>query len=318
MSDALSAYVRLLFQAEPLKYSTTFINYSPFYRSLLLTPYGDVVHVSTPINAIQFDGNGDYLVPANYPLHPGASDFTLEVLYRPIALPASDNWPSAWSSCQSLMGWGSPSAADGCNMVLGATQLMSNNNDAKIAAGTHGMTTGNLYHLSMERYGTTITNRVDGVTVGTYTIGASAVGGGSGFYIGSETGQGAWLNGLIVAGRYTMGVARYKADFTPPASLEAPDPFYVKLRRHKTLNPWFGGDGHIVMPIDELGTPGAYRCDLYSAESRRLLSSKISGTDGALTWVGLDRGKKYFGVAHDPEQILRPGISDKFITPDKM
>lgn len=318
MSDSLSPFVKLFFKAEPAKYSTTFINYSPYYRGLRLTRYGDTSHVVSPSAGIQFDGNGDYLVPDNYPTHPGASDFTLECIYIPLGMPTSDNWPAAWSSCQSIMGWGSPMAVDGFNMVLGSSQLMANHNNTKIAAGTHGMSAGTAYHLCLERYGTAITSRVNGVTVGTYTIGASAVGGGTGFYIGCETGEGAWLNGLIVAGRYTLGVARYQADFTPPASLEAPEPFYVKLRRHKTLNPWFGGDGQISMPIDELGAFGAYRCDLYSAESRRLLASKVSGANGALVWTGLDRSQKYFGVAHDPEQTLRPGISDRFIAPEKM
>lgn len=115
------------------------------------------------------------------------------------------------------------------------------------------------------------------------------------------------------------GEALHTSAFTPPvAPYSAPAPVTARVVRPKRLNPWFGGDGQIAMPIDELSVYGAYRCDLYSAESRQLLASRMSGTDGALIWTGLDRSKKYFGVAHDPEQILRPGISDRFITPEKM
>lgn len=295
MADALGDNVFLLVLADPTHYSSTFIDTRlkfPF------TATGNIAHVSSPIDAISFDGTGDGLMNSGI-FHPGALDCTLECFYRPATLPTSDDWPTTWYNCQVAMGWGTPSAGDGFNLCLGQTQIFAQQNNAKVAAGTHGMTTGTLYHLCMERYGTTLKTYVDGVEKGSYTIGTDSAGGGSGFYIGSEAGQGAWLNGYAPGFRYTLG-ARYQGAFTAPTSFELPDPCYIRLISPKTLNPWFGGAYRLAGTVSRLGAVGVYRVHLYDHASGMLLAETWSAADGSYAFEGLDyRPNGYYAVAYD-------------------
>ncbi len=317
MFDPLGTYVDFLFDAasELLQQYPAVINQSGIRRGQSIGLYGNASIVSSPITSIAFDGNGDYGMPVAY-THPGSNDCCLECFYRPIVMPTSDNWPSAWPSCHSMMGWGTPGATDGFNLVLGQTQVMAQNSDTKIAYGAHGMSVGNLYHLCAERYNGVITTYVNGVAKGNYSIGSSAVGAGSGFYIGCETGGGAWANGYMPAVRYTNGIARYKGEFTPPASFDPCDLLYVKLLPSlSSVNPLFGGNRQITTTVKRQGVPGAYVTDLLDRATKMHLARKTSNADGSLTFDGIEqRDTGYILISTDPQNDLLAGVTETFTT----
>jgi len=175
------------------------------------------------VASLSLDGNGDYVSAAFNSLRFGfgTGDFTMETWVYLNAMPAADGWPTSWSSHMSVMGVGTPNAGDGCNMVLGATKLYLNNSDSGYFGNNHGMTTGQWYHLAITRSGNVWRAFVDGIKIGEFTNAMSA-GAGSNFYIGCETGQGAWLNGYIDELRVSKGIARWTSNFTPPTAAYGP------------------------------------------------------------------------------------------------
>jgi hypothetical protein len=95
-----------------------------------------------------------------------------------------------------ICGVGTPGSGDGIDFILGSTRIMMHNNDNQFIYGTHGMTTGNWYHLAAVRNGNNFMLFVDGVMKASVTTSITA-GTGSYFWIGCETGEGAYFKGYI-------------------------------------------------------------------------------------------------------------------------
>jgi len=164
------------------------------------------------INSVTGSGMYAY-VPNGTQFDMGTGDFTLECWINPSSLPAADTWPTNWFNHSSLIGRGTPNAGDGYNLILGATKLIFQNNDVLIASGNHNMSVARWYHVAACRSSGTLRLFVNGVTVANVAF-SSSVGAGSNFYIGCETGQGAFFDGLMSNIRVTKS-ALYTADFTP-------------------------------------------------------------------------------------------------------
>jgi hypothetical protein len=168
--------------------------------------------------SIEFDGNGDYLRTNDFGLTSG--DFTIEAWVRLKAMPTSDSWPAAYNSWMEIVGVGTTGSADGWQFRIGQTQLAFGvNGDNTAVTGPHGMSTGTWYHLAVTRSGNVYAVYVNGFMVGSATYTAQQPGSGAYGWVGSETGQGAYLNGYIDDLRITKGGAIYSSTgFTPPTS----------------------------------------------------------------------------------------------------
>lgn len=167
-----------------------------------------------------FDGASDYISIATAnatDFNFGTGDFTIECFVKLAAMPTSDAWPTAWSSHMGVVCKGVPSSASGYNFIIGTTQIMWNNNDTAVGKGAHGMTTGVWYHIAVSRESGTLRTFVDGVLKGSSTGITSDYTYAQPLLIGTETGEGAWLNGQLDDLRITKA-ARYTANFTPDTS----------------------------------------------------------------------------------------------------
>jgi len=147
----------------------------------------------------------------------GSGDFTMEGWIYPMQLPSSDDWPSNWWQHSSLFGRGTPNGGDGYNLILGATKLIFQSNDSLVASGTHNISIGNWYHVAVSRVSSTLKLFVNGVSVASVSYNSSP-GGGTYFYIGCETGQGAYFYGYMSNVRLVKGTGLYSSTFTPSST----------------------------------------------------------------------------------------------------
>ena len=184
-------------------------SYSPFSQ----TGWGVYLDNAGVINSQSTSGK--HLTVANTSaFNIGAGDFTLEGWIYPLGLPSSDDWPSSWFQTSSLFGRGTPNQPDGYNLILGSTKLIFQNNDGQVTNGTHNIAVNKWYHVAACRSSGTLRLFVNGTVVAT-TSSAFTGGTGSNFYIGSETGQGAYFNGYMTDVRLVVGSALYTGAFTP-------------------------------------------------------------------------------------------------------
>ena len=215
--------------------NTTFTDNSP--NALAITAYGNATAGATgPFtytrgNSVYFDGSGDNLfLPSsptmnfasgnwtiegwvlvttrttNYPLIFGNNrgSFTTDALA--ITASNSDNvsynnkFVIAWGSA----GWSSPSAGNSQLLVSSVANV-----------------TGSWYHLAIVRNGTSVKMYRDGTEVASATVSAGATfnWGFNGTLMGGGNWDGAQgaFNGYLNNMRITPGIARYTANFTPPA-----------------------------------------------------------------------------------------------------
>lgn len=194
-----------------------FVDQGP--ANTLITRNGDATQGSfTPYVpaswSAYFDGTGDYLQLSSQAMSLSSNNFTIEMWVYLNVLPTSDNWPASWSSTGVLIAVGSANLGDGFNCIIGSTQIFCQNNDSKIGSATHGMVANRWYHVAYVRNGNTISFFVNGNLCGTVSF-STAIGTGASTWIGSETGQGAYINGYISNLRVVNGTALYTANFTP-------------------------------------------------------------------------------------------------------
>ena len=163
--------------------------------------------------------SGQYLTVNNVAgtMDIGTGDFTLEGWIYPRILPAGDTWPTNYQNTSSLFGRGTPNTADGYNLILGATKLIFQNSDTIVTSGTHNIKINTWYHVAASRTGSNLLLFVNGVQVASNASATFTGGAGSKFYVGCETGQGAYFNGFMSNVRLVKGIGLYTGTFTPPA-----------------------------------------------------------------------------------------------------
>lgn len=171
------------------------------------------VQVKYGTGSMRFDGTGDYLVPYNVNTNTyafGSGDFTIEFWVRFGALAGNQ-----------MIYDSRPSATDGLYPMIYAsgTSLRYYVNAAdRITSGT--ISTNTWYHVAVARSATSTKMFIDGTQAGsTYTDSTVYINAANRPLIAQNgTNLGAALNGYIDELRVTQGVARYTANFTPPAS----------------------------------------------------------------------------------------------------
>jgi len=189
-----------------------------------VTVYGDA-QISTNQSkfggsSLYFDGSGDYLgLPSSSQFATGTSDFTIECWYYPVskvtayprifqvgtaAWGTSDNWSflDRHNSAPTKFAWA-------CVNLGGNSLLLTS---------TTTVTDNVWYHVAVTRSGSTFRMFINGIQESTYTnSGAVTTSASTGAWVASAAGANdstghAHIDDL----RFTKGVARYTANFTPP------------------------------------------------------------------------------------------------------
>jgi hypothetical protein len=161
-----------------------------------------------------FDGTGDYLtVPSNVLLGFGTGDFTVEFFVYFPSLPASTPKSLMGTYVSSSSGWLVQWHNSSGNVLR---FLPSGDSPIYNFSWTPGVNTW--YHIAVTRSGSYLRAFVDGTQIGAtqtdttniatnlFTVGRLNLGAGSQYF-----------GGYLDAIRITKGVARYTANFTPPA-----------------------------------------------------------------------------------------------------
>ncbi len=166
-------------------------------------------------SSMALDGSGDYMVMPTHPNFQLTGDFTIECWLYPISrivsYPCVFNNYSAWA------------ANTGIALCLGhaswdVTKFHLCYNAGLAIQSTTSIAYNNWQHFALERVGSTVTMYINGVSNGTCTI-SGTINGTNDYWwigIGGDNVANTYYNGSIDDFRVTKGVARYKANFTPP------------------------------------------------------------------------------------------------------
>ncbi len=202
--DPSYAAVSLLLNGNGTNGATTALDASPIPK--VMTANGNA-QISTAVSkfggaSMKFDGSGDsFTTPAHPDFDLGSGDFTIE----------------AWMYFNAAGDWGLCATADNRFALTGdANRWVMRANGGNVFVLGWTPATGTWYHIAVCREGTTTRLFVNGTLLGSgtsvnmtgHTDLAFRVGMGFSTYC---------LNGYIDDFRWTKGVARYTATFTPPA-----------------------------------------------------------------------------------------------------
>lgn len=161
-------------------------------------------------SSVILDGNADYLkfeasTAKLFNFYTG--NFLIRVKVRLEVMPSGDGWPGAWNNHFCVISHGQPGASPGYGVVIGATKILWNSDDAAVAVGNHGMVAGEWYSLEVNRDNGNLTIKVNDVVVGYQTGVTTNYGYSMPTWIGSETGDGAWFNGQMSAMKVVNGAS---------------------------------------------------------------------------------------------------------------
>lgn len=157
-----------------------------------------------------FDGSGDTIsTPANADMNLGSGDWTIDCWVRRAST-------GAYHYICSRVNGGSP--YDGWYLGISNSDKVIFNTDSNVTRITSSSSIpANAWtHIALVRSGTTITLYIDGVADGTWTGNAQAHSSYA-LVIGSASFGGVDFNGHIDEFRLSVGIARWTANFTPPA-----------------------------------------------------------------------------------------------------
>lgn len=161
-----------------------------------------------------FDGAGDYIdTPDNADFDIGSGDFTVDFWVKRAATGAQ------WICGQSDSSATTSSLSISLDFLLGGQmrfQIWSATNYN--AQSTTSFGTSTWYHVAGVRYGNTLTNYVDGIAEGTSNVTGVTVNNSANKWAIGRLGEynAAALNGRVEEFRFSKGIARWTANFTPP------------------------------------------------------------------------------------------------------
>lgn len=208
--------VMLLLHMDGADGSTTFTDSSPDPKTV--TAYGNA-KISTAQSkfggaSAYFDGSGDYLALGDSPAWSfGTGDFAVETFVRFASVAGIQCLITNYAGA--ALGWSFQYRTDAGGLRFG-------HGDTVIIDAPWTPESGVLYHVAVARSGETLSVFVDGTLLRSVTDRTNFADSsaqlriGSLYYAGHGTIQP--LNGYIDDLRITKGVARYTANFTPPAA----------------------------------------------------------------------------------------------------
>lgn len=213
------------------------------------------------------------------------------------------------------------------------------------------------YHYAFVRNGNTLTVYIDGVAQGTTTISGSVAAGSGQFSVGAAGNYttyggsfGTMWMGYVDDFRYTIGAARYTANFTPPTTqfaslsngllppllltlrggfdifIDAPLPVGMPITPVGDEMPLFrdfefGGFGRIAGTVKKDASPDipVKRCVRLHREQDGMLVREVwsDPTTGAYSFDYIDATKQYTVITYDYLHDYRAVIADN-ITPEAM
>jgi hypothetical protein len=325
MSDPYSANTVLLLHMEGNDGSTTFTDNSLFPKTI--TRVGD-----TKISTVQskwgngsgyFDGNGDYLTVGDRNLFLDFSkNFTIECWIYPTEISAQER--ELFSTPYSPSFYGHYLACYNGIAVLGLSTQEQPTIWESEGVSLSGIVVNQWQHLAFCRQGTNLYSFLNGVLKNNKAMTRSPINQTYGSFASLFTFDSLANNafkGYSQDFRATADIARYTADFTPPAALlPDPDPPTGLIRPSGYRNDIYdGGAFRIVGNVDELGIAGPYRVRLFDRQSARCIRETWSAADGSYSFPYIAyRQNGYFAVAYDHgDNPLNAAIAD-LITPELM
>ena len=157
-----------------------------------------------------FDGTGDYLATPATGQFVATGDFTIQFSFYLTSLAATNHLIGNYTAAV---------ATDWLIEVIstGAMQVFLDGSTQRL--GHSGITTGQWYHVSITRSGTTVTGRINGVpmsTTSTYTMSGTFGTATKAIYMGMRGGSTNPLFGYLSDISLINGTAVYKSNFVPP------------------------------------------------------------------------------------------------------
>lgn len=213
--DPYFAYVKFLLHCDGSNGSTTFVDNSSYARTITPTG-GTVVSTSDPkfgTGATALSSNTDSLtVPqTSGDLQPYTQDFTYELWVKASAINSQGMFGGLWTA------GGGGGSVFFFGSYLGDIVFYDGTTFICQAASPNLATSWN--HVAVTRQGTTFRVFVNGTLLTSGTSSVNLNSGGTGntrtFDIGTFGGN-TGLSGQVDDIRYTLGVARYTSNFTPP------------------------------------------------------------------------------------------------------
>jgi hypothetical protein len=208
--DPFRSQVSLLLHGDGANGSTTITDSSPSPKTVIAVGNAQISTAQSKFggSSIAFDGSGDYLtLPAGTSLAFGTGNFTVETWVYPVVSPVTYYLIDARNAAQT-----------------NAWALIKNGFSVEWFAGGASFTgfalneTNTWVHVAVSREGTSLRFFKDGVLTHTSTDSTNYSVSPTISYIASRFNATEQLNGYIDDLRITKGVARYTANFTPPAA----------------------------------------------------------------------------------------------------
>jgi len=211
--DPNISQVSLLLHGNGTNGSTTITDNSPTPKTVTA---GGNAQISTAQSkfggaSIAFDGTGDYIsIPAITAFEYGTSDFTIECWIRFASITGVQIFYDQRFA-----------AGTGPQPVLytnGTSLRYFFNGSDRITIAT--VAANQWYHLALSKQSSSIKAFIDGVQGGSTYVDATSYTTGPSIFVGNDTytPAGFGFNGYIDDLRITKGIARYIANFTPPAA----------------------------------------------------------------------------------------------------
>ncbi|WP_164483772.1 MULTISPECIES: LamG-like jellyroll fold domain-containing protein [unclassified Polaromonas] len=221
--DPNLASVSLLLHADGANGSTTFTDSSPSPKTLSAIGTATISTAQSKFggSAIYFNGAAGHLsTPANASFDIGLGDFTVETWYYPGA---------ATGSSQALFTVGNPTNYSASGLSLGIQHVGStgklvafvyNASQYTNVLSTGALAVNSWYHVALVRKSGVLSLYLNGVLQGSGNANFAANVPASGWMVSvgrynNETP--AYVNGYLDDFRFTKGIARYSANFTPPS-----------------------------------------------------------------------------------------------------
>lgn len=169
--------------------------------------------------SLLLDGTGDWIdTPSSSDFDPGSGNFTIDFWWRPNSLATQVLITKRATAVFA------PFSID----MVATTQLeffcsLNGSSWGVQVVGTHGMSTGNWYHVAAVRTGDDFKLFVNGTQIGsTVTVSGALMTNSAVMSIGAVGDGTAPTNGWIDEFRFSKGIARWTSNFTPPTSAYAP------------------------------------------------------------------------------------------------
>jgi hypothetical protein len=222
--DASYSSVSLLLHGDGPNGSTTITDNSPSPKTVTAVGNAQISTAQSKFGgtSIAFDGTGDYLtVPDGAAFEYGSGNFTAEAWVYPVASP---NQPIIIGQ------WDGVGGGTGLSWVITLSNNSSRNLRFLLSTDGSGVVTDSVSsspltlnawsHVALVRSGDVFTAYLNGTSAVSYTIsaGASLFNATNVITVGASSMASQPFNGYIDDIRITKGVARYTANFTPPAA----------------------------------------------------------------------------------------------------